>query len=128
MPADQPPAKKTRGRPPLKAGEDTVPVVIRMTEPQRDKLGRLGGAQWVRDRIDKAKEPTMTTPLEQMDSLRAECEAAKQSMAEALLKLARGEITASEAEAIRKHSLAVARRMNAAIKGEAEKLGNRAGR
>lgn len=34
-----------------------VPVSIKMTPPQRSKLGRLGGAPWVRDRIDKAKEP-----------------------------------------------------------------------
>lgn len=30
---------------------------IRMTTGQRDKLLRLGGAKWVRDRIDKAREP-----------------------------------------------------------------------
>jgi len=28
-----------------------------MTPAQRDKLAKLGGASWVRDRIDKAKEP-----------------------------------------------------------------------
>lgn len=28
-----------------------------MTEGQRDKLQVLGGAPWVRDRIDKAKLP-----------------------------------------------------------------------
>lgn len=50
-----PPAR--RGRPALSEGDATVPVVIRMTEPQKDKLRRLGGPQWVRDRIDKAKEP-----------------------------------------------------------------------
>jgi len=26
-----------------------------MTEAQRDKLARLGGAEWVRQKIDKAK-------------------------------------------------------------------------
>jgi len=26
-----------------------------MTEAQRDKLAQLGGAEWVRQRIDKAK-------------------------------------------------------------------------
>jgi len=57
MPTDHTPLKKPRGRPALKPGETTVPVVIRMTEPQRDKLGRLGGAAWVRERIDRAKEP-----------------------------------------------------------------------
>lgn len=29
-----------------------------MTKRQRDKLGRLGGAEWVRERIDEAPEPT----------------------------------------------------------------------
>lgn len=31
-------------------------VSLRMTKAQREKLERLGGAKWVRDRIDKAKE------------------------------------------------------------------------
>jgi hypothetical protein len=34
-----------------------TPVTIKMSEPQKEKLARLGGAPWVRDRIDKAKEP-----------------------------------------------------------------------
>lgn len=46
-----------RGRPSLAEGEATVPVTIRMTEPQKEKLQRLGGPSWIRDRIDKAKEP-----------------------------------------------------------------------
>jgi len=28
-----------------------------MTEAQREKLARLGGAEWVRGKIDRAKEP-----------------------------------------------------------------------
>ncbi|RYE02126.1 MAG: hypothetical protein EOP50_00770 [Sphingobacteriales bacterium] len=47
-----------QGRKPLKEGEESVAVPIRMTTGQRDKLARLGGPQWIRDRIDKAKEPT----------------------------------------------------------------------
>lgn len=35
----------------------TSPVTIKLTQPQREKLERLGGAPWVRERIDKAKEP-----------------------------------------------------------------------
>lgn len=35
----------------------TVTVGLRMTEGQRGKLQRLGGAKWVRQRIDKAKSP-----------------------------------------------------------------------
>ena len=46
-----------QGRPPVKAGEETVTVSLRMTPSQREKLARLGGAGWVRDRIDRAKEP-----------------------------------------------------------------------
>lgn len=46
-----------RGRPALEAGVETVPVTIRMTGHQKDKLARLGGPSWVRERIDKAKEP-----------------------------------------------------------------------
>ena len=44
-----------RGRKPIKEGQDTVTVSLRMTEAQRDKLALLGGAEWVRKRIDKAK-------------------------------------------------------------------------
>lgn len=50
--------KRPPGRPRREDGEQTVPVAVRMTEAQKDKLQRLGGAPWVRDRIDKAKEPT----------------------------------------------------------------------
>jgi hypothetical protein len=46
-----------QGRPPVQAGEETVTVSLRMTPAQREKLERLGGAKWVRDRIDRAKEP-----------------------------------------------------------------------
>ena len=46
-----------QGRPPVKAGEETITVSLRMTPAQREKLERLGGAKWVRDRIDRAKEP-----------------------------------------------------------------------
>lgn len=36
-----------------------VTVSLRMTPAQREKLSRLGGAGWVRDRIDRAKEPNI---------------------------------------------------------------------
>jgi len=48
---------RSQGRKPLATGQQSVGVTIRMTEAQREKLKRLGGAKWVRDRIDKAKEP-----------------------------------------------------------------------
>ena len=34
-----------------------VPVVVRMKPAQKDKLQRLGGADWVRRKVDVAKEP-----------------------------------------------------------------------
>ena len=45
-----------RGRKPIKEGQETVTVSIRLTVAQRAKLDRLGGAAWVRERIDKAKD------------------------------------------------------------------------
>jgi len=45
-----------QGRKPVAEGEPTVTVSMRMTAAQRDKLARLGGATWVRQRIDKARE------------------------------------------------------------------------
>lgn len=33
-----------------------VPVTIKLQPAQRDKLQRLGGAPWVRKKIDRAKE------------------------------------------------------------------------
>jgi len=52
-----------QGRKPVKPGEDTVTVSLRMTPAQRAKLARLGGAQWVRRRIDDAPDDTIT-PLD----------------------------------------------------------------
>ncbi len=46
-----------QGRKPTKEGQETVTLSIRLTVAQRAKLERLGGAPWLRDRIDKAKEP-----------------------------------------------------------------------
>lgn len=50
-------AGRGQGRKPLEAGADTVPVSIRMTPSQKEKLARLGGPRWVRNKIDQAKEP-----------------------------------------------------------------------
>ena len=46
-----------QGRKPVKQGEETVTLSLRVTTAQREKLERLGGAEWVRGKIDKAKEP-----------------------------------------------------------------------
>ena len=45
-----------QGRKPVKQGEETVTISLRMTKAQREKLARLGGAEWVRSKIDRAKE------------------------------------------------------------------------
>ncbi|MEB0059254.1 hypothetical protein [Variovorax sp. LG9.2] len=50
-------AGRGQGRKPKLLSEAMTPISIKMTEPQKEKLKRLGGAPWVRDRIDKAKEP-----------------------------------------------------------------------
>ena len=49
--------RRSVGRKPLQEGVDTIPVTIKMTKDQRDKMRRLGGAPWVRKKIDQAKEP-----------------------------------------------------------------------
>jgi hypothetical protein len=46
-----------QGRKPVKIGEETVTVSLRMTQGQREKLTRLGGAEWVRQRVDRARDP-----------------------------------------------------------------------
>lgn len=46
-----------QGRKPLDPTSDTVGVTVKMTTKQRDKLTRLGGPKWIRDRIDRAREP-----------------------------------------------------------------------
>lgn len=50
-------AGRGQGRKALQPGEETVPVTVRMTQTQKEKLGRLGGPKWVRAQVDKAKEP-----------------------------------------------------------------------
>lgn len=57
MPTRKTTAPRPPGRPSIQPGEETVPITIRLTTPQRDKLQRLGGAPWVRAKIDKAREP-----------------------------------------------------------------------
>lgn len=34
-----------------------VPVTMKLKPAQKEKLERLGGAPWVRKKIDQAKEP-----------------------------------------------------------------------
>ena len=51
-------ARDGAGRKPKVAGAPaTATVSIKVSEEQNAKLQRLGGAPWVRERIDLAKEP-----------------------------------------------------------------------
>lgn len=50
-------ARPGAGKKPAVAGAPaTSPVTIKLSEAQKEKLQRLGGAPWVRKAIDKAKE------------------------------------------------------------------------
>ena len=50
------------GRPTLPESERaSVAYNVRLTAAQHAKVVRLGGAQWIRDRIDKAHEPALAT-------------------------------------------------------------------
>jgi hypothetical protein len=49
--------KRKPGRPP-KPDSYTEVIQVRCTKAQREKLDRLGGVAWIRERIDRAKEPT----------------------------------------------------------------------
>ena len=42
---------------PAMTPDELAKVAKGLTVAQREKLERLGGAAWLRDRIDKAKEP-----------------------------------------------------------------------
>lgn len=51
-------ARPGAGRKPKVAGAPaTQSVSIKLSEDQKAKLHRLGGAPWVRQKIDKAPEP-----------------------------------------------------------------------
>lgn len=47
---------RSQGRKPLVEGEVMVPVTLKMLPKQKEKLSRLGGAPWMRKKIDQAKE------------------------------------------------------------------------
>lgn len=50
--------KNQGGRPPKPEEERlSATVLIRLTQEMRDKLTRLGGVEWIRERIRRAKEP-----------------------------------------------------------------------
>ena len=49
----RPPNDRGQGRKPIKPGERMVVVPLRMTPEQKAKLTTLGGAKWVRARLDE---------------------------------------------------------------------------
>lgn len=56
-PAKRPPSDRGQGRKSLHAdGAPSQVLQVRMTQAQKDKAIRLGGAAWVRSMIDRAKE------------------------------------------------------------------------
>jgi hypothetical protein len=61
-PVTRPPNDRGQGRKPVKAGERTVSVTMRLAESHVAKWERLsakagvGRAEWFRDRIERAKE------------------------------------------------------------------------
>lgn len=50
-------ARTGAGRKAKDGAKPTVKVIIPVEESQRAKLRRLGGAVWVRSKIDEAEEP-----------------------------------------------------------------------
>lgn len=46
---------KPRGRPPIPADQHKVGASIRLTVAQWAKLAKLGGVDWIRAKIDRAK-------------------------------------------------------------------------
>ena len=44
-------------RPQVAGAPATSPMTIKLSEAQKEKLRRLGGASWVRDKIDQEKDP-----------------------------------------------------------------------
>jgi hypothetical protein len=52
----RPPNDRGQGRKALPPAEKLVVITARVSPAQREKLRLLGGAAWLRERIDKAKE------------------------------------------------------------------------
>jgi hypothetical protein len=57
-----------QGRKPIKNGEQTVTLSLRVTAAQREKLRLLGGARWVRDRIDCAIDANVNEMIDGNES------------------------------------------------------------
>ncbi len=58
MNKDNPAPQPRRGpKPQVTGAPATSPITIKLSEGQKEKLQRLGGAPWVRKKIDQAKDP-----------------------------------------------------------------------
>lgn len=53
-------AGRGQGRKPIAAGVDSIVIPIRATPEQREKFHALGGADWFRRVLNRAKLPTNT--------------------------------------------------------------------
>jgi len=53
----KPATKKGAGGRPRLGDEFLITTTIRLGASQKDKLERLGGAAWIRSKIDAAKDP-----------------------------------------------------------------------
>lgn len=52
-PPKRPPNDRDQGRKPIVPGQLMVVVPIRLTPAQKDTLKMLGGAKWVREKLDE---------------------------------------------------------------------------
>ena len=56
-PVKRPPPDRDQGRKSLQGSGKSPVLQISVNPAQRDKLKRLGGADWIRSSIDRAREP-----------------------------------------------------------------------
>ena len=59
-PAKRPPAERGQGRKSLQGAGKSPVLQVRVTPAQKAKVDSLGGAEWVRGMIDRAKLPGLT--------------------------------------------------------------------
>ena len=58
MTAKSTPKPRGPGRPSLSDSEDTVALTARVLRRQREKFNAMGGAEWLRGAIDRARVPS----------------------------------------------------------------------
>ncbi|MBA3593149.1 MAG: hypothetical protein H0W47_05045 [Polaromonas sp.] len=118
MTTKKPSIKRKSGRPALEEGVETIPVTVRMTAPQKEKLTLLGGSKWVRERISKAKEPRTTRGNELLKEM-AQAKTTgdlRRVLFDGMDALRLKEISTTDLDSLNKSVNAVTRRMNAELK------------